>query len=1745
MNATFTAFRCALCAALLLLTSLHSKAAITGQWDFNNGNLAATIGQDITYLDAETSANTRFGTTTALGIPDIDGQVASVMKFPKTAAELGGYYVPHGANANGGGFYLNRYTVIMDVLFPTASMNKARALFRSDLGFSPNADFFVNAGNSIGVDGGVFGGAIRADTWHRLAFAVDLEATPPHVSFFIDGVKVGTQNLSGIDTRWSSSSAFYFFYDDNDETELGYINSLQINDTKLTDGLIGVLGGAKADGILIGEPPNPYIESVSPSPETARVPGRSTVPPKPQITIVVQDGVATLVESSVQLKVDNVAVTPVISKQGKTTTITYTSTEFLQPLSIHTVNLSFQDTATPPNMLGTQWQFAVGDYISLDATAAAPLGSGNTPGFTVRTVQAPTEANIPNVNSFTRAVRQLNGTLTDGNGALVPNVAVAGTNPDGSYDVDVINFELSGAPFGVFQDTDVNFPGIPGTEDGRDVFATEVITYLELTEGVHRLAVSVCTDRTDTGTDDGFTLFDGRESRNFLAPVVGRFARGNVPAFSASFNTNVFTIVAPASGVYSMRLVHYQTFQNASLEWYSITDDGDAVLINDLSNPKAIKAFRNSTGALANKPYLADVRPPPGVAGVSPSAPIELLIIDGATQVDTSSIQLFLNGTLVPHTATKTGNRTTIIYRPNVTRTNPNNAFRLVYRDNSAPTPVTIENTWDFQSTISTSVENKVTGQWDFYKGDLSATVGKALQYLDGAAGASATKTQYGKATAFGLPLLNGKDVSVMQVPGDLDRNIGYIMDHGIAPNGGGTRVNQYTIIFDIVVNNAGPGAASLLQISSTSNQDDGDLFWQGNQFGQGGGGYNGSGAFTTLQWHRVVAAYDMAANPPVVTKYVDGIKQDDWTANQGLDNPRRALLPTAVLFGDGDQDERRVMWVSSVQIREGKLSDAQIVALGGPSSDKIPFDIPPSSVTGQWDFDVNNGALNGMLAPTVGKPLQYLDGAAGTTASKTQFGSASSFGLPLINGEDPKVMQVPGDLDRNIGYIMDHLIAPNGGGTRVNQYTIVYDIVVNNAGPGAASLLQISSVSNQDDGDLFWQGNQFGQGGGGYNGNGAFTTLQWHRVVAAYDMAATPPVVTKYVDGIKQDDWTANQGLDNPRRALLPTAVLFGDGDQDERRVMWVNSVQIRAGKLTDAQIVALGGPSAKGIPVAIPATSVTGQWDFDVNNGALNGMLAPTVGKPLQYLDGAAGTTAAKTQFGSASSFGIPLINGEDPKVMQVPGDLDRNIGYIMEHLIAPNGGGTRVNQYTIVMDVMVNNAGPGAASLLQISSTSNQDDGDLFWQGNQFGQGGGGYNGNGAFTALQWHRVVAAYDMAATPPVVTKYVDGIKQDDWTANQGLDNPRRALLPTAVLFGDGDQDERRIMWVNSVQIRAGKLSDAEIVLLGGPSARGIPVAVPRTTVTGQWDFDVANNALNGLLAPTIGKPLQYLDGAAGSTATKTQFGSASSFGLPLINGQDPKVMQVPGDLDRNIGYIMEHLIPPNGGGTRVNQYTLIMDIVVNNAGPGAASLLQISSVSNQDDGDLFWQGNQFGQGGGGYNGTGAFTTMQWHRIVASYNMAANPPVVTKYVDGIFQDDWTANQSLDNPRRALLPTAVLFGDGDQDERRIMWVSSVQIRSAPLTKAEMEALGGASANGIPVVIATQAPPPPAPIDITEISVSGATVTVRWSGGRGPFQLQKKASLNDANWQNIGAPTTDPSATDNITGTSGFYRVQGVP
>ena len=85
----------------------------------------------------------------------------------------------------------------------------------------------------------------------------------------------------------------------------------------------------------------------------------------------------------------------------------------------------------------------------------------------------------------------------------------------------------------------------------------------------------------------------------------------------------------------------------------------------------------------------------------------------------------------------------------------------------------------------------------------------------------------------------------------------------------------------------------------------------------------------------------------------------------------------------------------------------------------------------------------------------------------------------------------------------------------------------------------------------------------------------------------------------------------------------------------------------------VALGGPSASGIPIATPRSNVTGQWDFEF------GDLGASIGRNLTYLSEVAATNTLYGTTGSGDFVDIPHINDTPATVMYVRGQLTRPAG------------------------------------------------------------------------------------------------------------------------------------------------------------------------------------------------------------------------------------------------------------------------------------------------------------------------------------------------------------------------------------------------------------------------------------------------------------------------------------------------------
>lgn len=204
---------------------------------------------------------------------------------------------------------------------------------------------------------------------------------------------------------------------------------------------------------------------------------------------------------------------------------------------------------------------------------------------------------------------------------------------------------------------------------------------------------------------------------------------------------------------------------------------------------------------------------------------------------------------------------------------------------------------------------NGLTGLWTFNQNDhLTADAGKAL-------------------------VLTGKD-SVIQGYRDGDKAIRigvgnfYTAEHGIAANGGGNYVNQYTLVIDFSVPDLSTGGNSqefrcLLQ-TDPANSNDADFGINRNaKLGIGESGYSLQGV-SEKEWYRLVIVADLGNS---FNYYLDGrlIHEGSSFAKDG-----RFALDKKVLFCADDNGEDNLIDVSTVAIYGKNLSAAEVAQLGG-----------------------------------------------------------------------------------------------------------------------------------------------------------------------------------------------------------------------------------------------------------------------------------------------------------------------------------------------------------------------------------------------------------------------------------------------------------------------------------------------------------------------------------------------------------------------------------------------------------------------------------------------------------------------------------------------------------------------------------------------------------------------------------------------------------------------------------------------
>lgn len=149
--------------------------------------------------------------------------------------------------------------------------------------------------------------------------------------------------------------------------------------------------------------------------------------------------------------------------------------------------------------------------------------------------------------------------------------------------------------------------------------------------------------------------------------------------------------------------------------------------------------------------------------------------------------------------------------------------------------------------------------------------------------------------------------------------------------------------------------------------------------------------------------------------------------------------------------------------------------------------------------------------------------------------------------------------------------------------------------------------------------------------------------------------------------------------------------------------------------------------------------------------------------------------------------------------------------------------------------------------------------------------------------------------------------------------------------------------------------------------------------------------------------------------------------------------------------YILPHGIPANGGGSRVNLYTLVVDFKIPQS--GVWHTIYQTDPTNQSDGEVFINpSGAVGVGATGYTEP-LVEQDKWYRLAV---VAENGVAISYYLDGLLALKGSPG-SVDG-RHSLGTTLLLFADENGEDNDII-VSDIKLFSRALTKSEIKELGG--------------------------------------------------------------------------------------
>lgn len=231
---------------VLIFTNSYSQPGIPtrkGWWKFDNpADLTKSeegFGQALTLVGSQTAANG----------PE-DGNGATLMG-------VGSYYkMYHGIASNGGGSYVNEFTLQYDFRISTAGT--WHSFFQTSTNNANDGDFFVDPSGYIGVAAvGYSDYSVTPGQWYRLVISINND---DHFTCYLDGKAFLSGTTQPVDGRFSLENPLLIFADENGEDGEILCSELAIWDQSLNSAQAMELGGYGHDVEPVVMTRVPYLQ---------------------------------------------------------------------------------------------------------------------------------------------------------------------------------------------------------------------------------------------------------------------------------------------------------------------------------------------------------------------------------------------------------------------------------------------------------------------------------------------------------------------------------------------------------------------------------------------------------------------------------------------------------------------------------------------------------------------------------------------------------------------------------------------------------------------------------------------------------------------------------------------------------------------------------------------------------------------------------------------------------------------------------------------------------------------------------------------------------------------------------------------------------------------------------------------------------------------------------------------------------------------------------------------------------------------------------------------------------------------------------------------------------------------------------------------------------------------------------------------------------------------------------------------